>query len=142
MRVVEYLQTLVLLGGTIFAWSTVSQELTQGFPLGTTMCFYGAIAFTVAVLISIYLLFISGRLDQKWQQYLTWLLGAGTVFAWGNWGYVAYKLFREEQCLSACPVGITNPFLTPCFYGASIYLIGFIIALVLLYRSNSKTDIS
>lgn len=138
MRFIEYLQTLVLLGGTLFAWNTVGDELASGFPLGTTMCFYGATVFTIATLTSIYLLFISGQLDQKWQKFLTWLLGVGTILAWGNWGYVAYHLFRGEVCPSACPANVTNPFLTPCFYGASIYLITFIIALVLLYRGQAK----
>lgn len=138
MRIVEYLQTLVLLGGTLFAWNTVGDEIANGYPAGTTMCFYGAIGLTIAVLSSIYLLFIEGRINQIIQKYLSWLLGLGTIFAWGNWSYVAYKLFRGEQCLNACPAGITNPFLTPCFYGACFYLAALLIALFLLYRGQKR----
>ena len=139
MKYIYWLQSLVLLGGVLFAWNVVGDDIARGLDPLKVMCFYGAIGLSLAFLASTYVLCLKGKLRGLWQKAITWLLGAGTVFAWGNWSYVAYKLFRGEQCLSACPAGVTNPFLTPCFYGASIYLAGFLIALVLLYRGKGKT---
>ena len=141
IRAVQYLQLLVLLSGTIFAWNVVADDIARGLNPVKVTCFYGAIGLSLAFLASTYVLCLKGKLRGMWQKAIIWLLGAGTVFAWGNWSYVAYKLFRGEQCLSACPAGITNPFLTPCFYGATIYLLAFLIALLLLYR-HRKADIS
>ncbi|MBN2585478.1 hypothetical protein JXA59_02415 [Patescibacteria group bacterium] len=139
MRPVQYLQLLVLLGGVMFAWNVVSDDIARGLNPLKVMCFYGAVGLTVAALSALYILFTPDKIDRLWQRFITWLLGAGTLFALGNWGYIAYKLFRGEQCVSACPADITNPFLTPCFYGACIYLVAFLIALFLHYRGQRKT---
>lgn len=138
MRIVYYVQMFVLLGGVLFAWNVVSNDIARGFDPLKVMCFYGAIGLSIAFLGSTYILCLKGKIRGLWQKYLTWLLGAGALFGWGNWSYVAYELWSGKPCPSACPATVTNPFLTPCFYGASIYLVAFLIALFLLYRGQGK----
>ena len=140
MRIVQYLQMIVLLGGVMFAWNTVANDIARGFNPLKVMCFYGALVLTIAFLSALYILFTPDKIDRIWQRFITWLLGAGVIFAWGNWSYVAYKLWRGEVCPSACPANVTNPFLTPCFYGACIYLVAFLIALFLHRRGQRKTQ--
>ncbi|OGB74679.1 hypothetical protein A2810_00180 [candidate division Kazan bacterium RIFCSPHIGHO2_01_FULL_49_10] len=140
MRSIQYLQLLVLLGGVLFAWNVVADDIARGFNPLKVMCFYGALGLSIAFLSALYILFTPDKIDQLWQRFITWLLGLGTIFAWGNWSYVAYKLFRGETCPSACPVTVTNPFFSPCFYGALIYLAAFLIALFLLRRDQRKTQ--
>jgi len=57
-----------------------------------------------------------------------YLLLAGTIFAWSNFGRELYLWLNNESCQSCALTPMTNPFLTPCFYGAVMFLISFILA--------------
>lgn len=65
-----------------------------------------------------------------------YILLAGTIFAWVNFGIELNDWLHKRACSTGCSVGLVNPFLTPCFYGAICFLIAFIVAALLLKRSN------
>lgn len=55
------------------------------------------------------------------------LLG-GTLFAWGNFIYELLAWLKETGSEVGCTPGITNPFLTPCFFGAIFFTIAFVLS--------------
>jgi len=85
----------------------------------TTPCFYGAIAFLISLIL----------LVAKNYLYLKYLLIGGTIFAWSNFTYEAYKFYIPSNTAKVGCSGILieNIFTTPCFYGAVIYLTALII---------------
>lgn len=60
------------------------------------------------------------------------VLLAGTIFAWFNFAQEFIGWTANKACASSCTVGIVNPFLTPCFYGAIFFTIAFILSIVLV----------
>jgi hypothetical protein len=134
-------QVALLALGTASSWITLVVDYRHFFASGgrvleisgcavanpiVTPCFYGAVAFLAAFVWAIAILRSSPEAISKRQRGLHWLLAAGTVFAWGNFGYEAYRFLRSQPAPSAftCPAGesVANPLLTPCFYGALIFL--------------------
>jgi len=61
----------------------------------------------------------------------------GTLFAWGNFGYELYNWLKAGNLVS-CAAGASNPFLTPCFYGAIFFTIAFILSAVSLKKINKS----
>lgn len=126
------LLTIILAGGSIFAWYTVFNDFSRFHRIyGTifrvencsvpnpvmTPCFYGAIAFVIALILSI----------KKRGEALYLLLIGGTIFAWSNFAYEVYKFYATTGVKTSCAGVITdNVFTTPCFYGACIYLLALI----------------
>ncbi len=55
------------------------------------------------------------------------VLLVGTLFAWANFAYELINWLNRQQCQFGCSVGLVNPFLTPCFYGAVFFLAAFIL---------------
>lgn len=66
------------------------------------------------------------------------LLLAGTIFAWGNFSLELWNWLNKQACTTGCAVGLVNPFLTPCFYGAIFFLLAFILSAMLLKKSGQK----
>jgi hypothetical protein len=62
------------------------------------------------------------------------LLLGGTIFAWTNFALELSRWLDKKSCTTGCAVGLTNPFLTPCFYGAIGFLIAFILSAVMLKK--------
>lgn len=128
----QKLLTIILFGGSIFAWYTVFNDFSRFQRIYgtifriencsvpnpvTTPCFYGAIAFVIALILSI----------KKNEKPLYILLIGGTIFAWSNFAYEVYKFYASTGVKTSCAGVITNNvFTTPCFYGACIYLLGLI----------------
>jgi hypothetical protein len=129
--------------GVGFSWVTVFSDFQRFYDIyGTifriqnclvpnpvvTPCFYGAIAFFVSFILLLARKYI----------YLKYLLIGGTLFAWGNFSYEAYKFYMPSNIekIGCSGVVVTNLFATPCFYGAVIYLLSLII--FLKFRGNSK----
>jgi hypothetical protein len=73
-----------------------------------------------------------------WSEFI--ILLCGTIFAWTNFGIELNDWLHKQACTTGCAVGLVNPFLTPCFYGATFFLIAFIISSLILktYLSNDK----
>jgi hypothetical protein len=149
-RLLLRLQIAVLAIGTVFAWFTLVGDYHRFFSAGgrafewsgcvvtnplLTPCFYGALAFLAALVWALLLLRSAPEKVAGHQRRLNWLLAAGTVFAWGNF---AYELFLYSQQRPAtvlgCPPGepIVHPLMTPCFYGALIFLTALAISLLIL----------
>lgn len=62
------------------------------------------------------------------------LLG-GTLFAWYNFFRELFDWLNKKSCTTGCAVGVVNPFLTPCFYGAIFFLIAFVLSCFILSYS-------
>jgi hypothetical protein len=134
------LQVAILAIGTIFSWTTLVLDYRSFFDSGGTVlqfggcavtnplatpCFYGALAFAIALAGSIAILRATDTAAIARQRGLNALLIAGTLFAWGNFAYEAYRYLQPQPSPSAfsCPAGeaVPNPFATSCFYGALIF---------------------
>ncbi len=62
------------------------------------------------------------------------ILLAGTLFAWTNFTIELINWLNKRNCTLGCAEGLTNPFLTPCFFGAIFFTIAFILSLVIYKR--------
>lgn len=66
-----------------------------------------------------------------------WVLLIGTIFAWANFIYEFVVWLGGKTSPIACnPLvgeaeGVVNPFLTPCFYGAIMFLVAFILVVII-----------
>lgn len=62
------------------------------------------------------------------------ILLIGVLFAWSNFIYELYNWINSKACTIGCAQGLTNPFLTPCFYGALFFTVAFVLSVFLLMR--------
>lgn len=150
-------QSLVLLGGTVFAWFTVFGDFERFYQVEGTLfkvkdcvvpnpvvtpCFYGAIAFLLALTWSIVIIkSINLPALYQRQKYLFWFLIAGTIFAWYN---VTKLLIIFYSTAPGPKIGcsgqlLVNPYTTPCFFGASIFLLALIVSGTILLRLRKQT---
>ncbi|MFH0873746.1 MAG: hypothetical protein V1846_02790 [Candidatus Komeilibacteria bacterium] len=143
--------TLILAVGTLFAWYTVYNDFSLFYNLEgtvlkinncaipnpvTTPCFYGAFAFLIAFIWSIMLLRKPLQLALQGLKKLLWLLVASVLFAWGNFVYSLITFYQTKdsgQAIGCSGQLVTNPWTTPCFIGACIFLTALVVA-VILYR--------
>ncbi len=142
-----------LLGlGTAFSWLTLVLDYRQFFAAGghalqfsgcsvanpaATPCLYGALAFLVAFIWSIALLRSPAETIPAGEKGLAWLLGAGSLFAWGNFAYLAYVfLTAKPRSALSCPPGDApvNPIAAPCFYGALIFTTALVVSFLMLEK--------
>jgi hypothetical protein len=65
-----------------------------------------------------------------------WVLLLGTVFAWVNFGQELVNWLQKRACTTGCAVGLVNPFLTPCFYGAIFFTAAFILSCIIVKKSK------
>jgi len=148
------LQSLVLLGGSIFAWWTIYHDFVRFFdkhyvltnftdcvvpnPLATP-CFYGGICFVLALAWSVSIwLNKSAERQRVNQARIWWLLLAGTIFAWSNFGYQYYKFVQNSfrPTLGCSATIVQTPWQTSCFYGAAIFLTALVVASIIKFYKN------
>lgn len=55
-----------------------------------------------------------------------------SIFAWYNFIQEYIVWMNKHTCASGCASGLTNPFLTPCFYGALFFTIALVLNIILL----------
>lgn len=67
-----------------------------------------------------------------WTQFVV-LLG-GTLFAWFNFSRELIPWLNQGTCDIGCGVGVSNPFLSPCFFGAVFFTIAFILNIIILKK--------
>ena len=125
--------------GAVIAWSTVSLAFVRFYraegtllkitncqfpnPV-TTPCFYGAIAFLVALVWAVSLA-RGANAPVRGYAGLWWFLLASTIFGWSN---VAYEFWRWNQSstgfilISCTTASISSPFQSPCLYGSTMFL--------------------
>lgn len=157
MKTTYIVQSSVLLAGTLFSWTTVVQNFIRFYisegtifkiqncsvpnPV-TQSCFYGAIGFLVAFLLSLFLMRLKGVRAQRAQMYLLLLLSAGTVFAWYNVAREFFAFYRTGTVVGCSAVVLSNPYTSPCFTGATFFLVAAIYACVLYVQRPAKTETS
>jgi len=66
------------------------------------------------------------------------VLLAGTLFAWFNFFIELIDWMNNSACTTGCGVGVKNPFLTPCFYGATFFAIAFILNIIILKKVKKE----
>jgi len=64
------------------------------------------------------------------------VLLAGTLFAWTNFAVELLNWLDKRACTTGCAVGLVNPFLTPCFYGAIVFTLAFILSAIMFKKSH------
>ena len=157
MKTLYRLQSLILACGSIFAWYTIFTDfrIFYGYE-GTifkiqdcvvtnpfiTPCFYGGIVFVIAFVWSLYLIKIQNIETQfQSEKKLWWLLLVGVLFAWGNFFYRLVEYITKEPgtFVGCSPSNIGgHPVGSPCFYGASIFLLAFLVATLIRYRFSKN----
>lgn len=143
MKKLFLLQSILLLSGTLFAWSTVTNDYFKFLahqaqnPL-TTPCFYGAIGFLLAYFYSLYIYFLNGPKQKKHQKYLMIALIGGTLFGWGNFTIELCRFYIFKNPTSCSGGYASTPFLTPCFFGSVLYLLSLISSIVTLKKYKLK----
>ncbi len=159
MRKLQYSLTALLLAGAIFAGYNVTKNFIRFYHFEGTLfkfkncvvpnpateaCFYGAIAFIVALAWSIMILRSQADHIRKLQHYLWWFLGAGTIFAWYNVSkeFIQFYITRPGAALGCSATPITNPFLTPCFAGACIFFLSTILAGLIYSKMANRASLS
>jgi hypothetical protein len=138
---------LPLLAGTVFAWLSVASDFVRFFhtegtifkiqdcftpnPV-TTPCFYGAIAFLIALIWIIKIGKTEIAKQIKNIKGLLVLLIAGNIFAWSNMTLELVRFYSSKtgESVGCSGLLITNPFLTPCFFGSLIFLLSLVSAIV------------
>jgi hypothetical protein len=149
-RTLLKVQVAVLAIGTGFSWITLVFDYRRFFASGghvlnisgcavtnpvVTPCFYGALAFLAAFVWAFAILRSAPEAVLKRQRGLQFLLAAGTVFAWGNFAYEVYRFMQPRPAASAfsCLAGevAVNPLMTPCFYGALIFLTALVVSILI-----------
>lgn len=143
-----YLIQLVLIAGVIVAFFAVYQDFMRFYEFEgvwfkfkdcetvhpfLTPCFWGAFAFLGALVWNTKII-----LKKNVEQYkkLMWFLIGGTLFAWGNFSRELYKFYKAsgQEYIGCSGAKVSNPFLTPCFYGSFLFLM----ALIVTYFINKK----
>mgnify|MGYP006872388328 CR=1 FL=1 len=140
-----------MLLGSVYAWFTVIQDIqlfivyygslfTWGGKLlphpVQTPCLYGAFGFVVGFIWLISIRNKKGEELLRQVKYFVFFLVAGNIYAWGNFGWLAYRFFSAPpgQRVSCSGLPTDNIFATPCFIGSSIFLTALVISL-LWYKS-------
>lgn len=146
-------QTLILLGGAVFAWSKLIAQFSNFQAIyGTifrfedcaipnpliTACFYGSLAFLVALIWSASLIWNPSAKSARYLRYflLFCVIFAGSVFLYEVVDY--YKIFSGNSIPISCSPGVP-PFQTPCFYGMLFFIAAFISAILIARQLKKVT---
>jgi hypothetical protein len=155
-KLLSKVQVALLVIGVMFSWLTLLFDYRRFFAAGghvlevsgcivanplMTPCFYGALAFLAALLWALSVHRATPEAMIQRQRGLNWLLAAGTVFAWGNFAYEVYRFTQPKPSTSAFSCQkeavLVHPLMTPCFYGAVIYLAALAVSMLIL-RSRAS----
>jgi hypothetical protein len=143
-------QTVILLAGTLFAWSKLLDQIsTFQFRYGTlfrfedcaipnpftTPCLYGSIAFLVALFWSYYLYLKPNARQEKYlRNFLIFSVAfAGSVITYEFIEY--YKVFDTGGIIKSCSPG-TYPLKTPCFYGLVSFSLACFLSCLIVIRNE------
>lgn len=153
MKKLFWLQPVVLLAGSIFAWYTVYTDFARFYGLYqsftriqncvipnpiTTPCFYGAFAFVAAFIWAVIIQKLPRAKQAVQQSRLVLLLIGSTIFAWSNLAIEIYNYYFKAQGdkISCSGVATDNIFTTPCFIGSMIFLISLVISLIIRRKNE------
>ncbi|MHB8661035.1 MAG: hypothetical protein ACYC75_03865 [Minisyncoccota bacterium] len=143
-------QSLVLLAGTVFAWSNFLPQISRFQSLYETLfkftdctvpnplltaCFFGSFAFLIALLWSLSIYRSPNPLrERRLRNFLLFCV----VFATSVIVYEAaqyYKLIASAVSISCNPGA--SPFTTPCFYGDIFFIISLSISILTIQQFES-----
>ncbi len=143
-----WVQTIILLAGTLFSCATVFNDFRVFFnyyhtllrianctipnPV-TTACFYGSFAFLIAYIWSYLIINRKINKQRKSQRHLIYFLIGCTIFAWSNLSLLLYRFYIVVSRLGCSGATTTNPFMTPCFAGSVLFL-GALVVGIVAYR--------
>lgn len=150
-----YLQSLVILAGALFAWSTIFGDFVRFSQVEGTLfkikdclvpnpvltpCFWGGWAFLIALVWSLFILKMPSEKQRVHQKYLVILLVAGTIFGWSNFGYGWLKFIANESkpIVGCSGLLVADPFNTPCFFGSLFFTASLLASLVVLKKHKSQ----
>ena len=152
MKKYYFLQLFLLLSGTIIAFVSVYDDFVRFYGAeGTifkienctypnpvlTPCFYGAFAFLGAFFGTLVVLRekdISIKIRRE--KYLSWFLVGGVLFSWGNFTKLYLDYFQGSQ-IGCSGAPMTIPFQTPCFYGATLFLLSLFASWLVLTKHRT-----
>ncbi|MBI4359460.1 MAG: hypothetical protein HY577_02680 [Candidatus Nealsonbacteria bacterium] len=157
MKKLFYLQSLVILAGTLFAGYTIFGDFVRFFQIEgtifkikdclipnpvTTPCFWGGWAFLTALAWSLFILKMPADKQKIHQKYLVLLLVAGTIFGWSNFGLGWLKFMANEgrPTIGCSGVVVANPFSTPCFKGSLFFTASLLTAWIVLKKQKRLTS--
>ncbi|MDD2646833.1 MAG: hypothetical protein PHV78_04150 [Patescibacteria group bacterium] len=60
----------------------------------------------------------------------------GTLFSWINFIIEFVRWQKKLACTTGCAIGLVNPLLTPCFYGAIFFAVAFILSVIIFKKSR------
>lgn len=156
MRKLQYIVALLFCVGTVFAFYTVYtdfvrfyaeegtifkiSECTYPNPV-TTPCFYGAFAFLLGSFLSYKTLKSPVERLFVWVRRIFFLALAGTLFAWGNYGFSLYKYFVLDSQTGCSGRPSESPFITPCLVGAVLFLCILIVSIRLYTMTSPKPQV-
>ncbi len=137
-------QALLLFGGTVFAWSALFGQFGNSpFFGGTgpnpllTACFYGSVAFLVALFWSVRAYqrpALAG--ERRLRNFLLFCVAfAASVVAYEAVAF--YKLFGVGTNAFICTPGVA-PLQTPCFVGFLFFIGAFIVSVCAVRRLNAS----
>lgn len=123
-------QTLILFGGSAFAWSKLIPQFISFSPNPfLTPCLYGSTAFLVVLFWSVR---VYQRPAHQSERYLRNFLLFCVVFAASVVSYEAveyYHLFGPSTNAFICTPGVP-PIQTPCFTGMLFFIAAFLVSIV------------
>jgi hypothetical protein len=147
-----YFQSFVLFSGTLFAWSQLIPQITNFYSTyGTvlkfrdcaipnpfiTACFFGSLAFVVALVWSLSLLKNPTLSRQRiFRNFLLFCVAfAGSVLLYEFADF--YKLIPAGGIPISCSPGIA-PWKTPCFFGLLFFLSAYIASILNVRQLQSS----
>ncbi|MBU1083282.1 hypothetical protein KKE14_02490 [Patescibacteria group bacterium] len=134
----SWLQVVLLFIGVIFTSWVLYSEPMSNFWLN--LYFYSFLIFLVTWLMGIYVLRAGNKsLQLILQKRLVATLSIGAFLTTVNFGLSACNFYNKRFCAPTCRVGIDNPLVSPCFYGAIIFLISLWVA-IKLYKKFKKVQ--
>ena len=103
----------------------------------TTPCFWGALAFFIALIWAYKQL---GKEDKKTEKYFLYFMIASVIFAWSNFIIELIGVTPPEGSLIApCPATASSPFLSACFFGSILFSFSLITTYLIVKKHNKKS---
>lgn len=148
-----FIQILALVVGSIIAWSTVIKNFINFYQVEGTLfkvmdcnftnpvltpCFWGAIAFIIALIWAVSLYTKRGQANQTKQQWwLFLLLIASTIFGWANVVYEEWQIILAHGgAVTGCSGTMTSITQSSCMYGSIMFLIAMVATWMIIKKTN------
>lgn len=139
------LLVLLLISGTLFAWTNVLIEFRRFYELNNsyfklrdcistnpilTPCFWGSISFVFSTFWSMHILRLEKPENKlKHIKNLFLLLVGSVIFAWSVFLYEVYQFINSDTgFIQTCSGTVDSPLKSSCLYGAIIFTLSLLVA--------------